>query len=86
MSTSPYFDLGTGRLRFWVPVDDNPSFGATITKETLHYRFNGQPDGSDALSIYQVNSQCINDAVRRRASAGAREPIVLRDVDVALAR
>jgi predicted secreted protein len=85
MDTSPYFDLGTGRLRFWVTIDDSSHLGATITKETLHYRFHGQQDGSDAVAVYQANSQCINDAVRRRADAGAREPIVLRDFDVAKA-
>jgi len=82
MNESPYFDLGTGRFRFWVTLDDGRAFGATITKETLHYRFHGQPDGSDALAVYQVNRQCIDDAVKRRVQAGAREPIVLRDPDV----
>ena len=82
MDTSPYFDLGTGRLRFWVTLSDGRAFGATITKETLHYRFHGQPDGSDAPAVYLVNRQCIDDAVKRRINTGAREPIVLRDPDV----
>lgn len=82
MDTSPYFDLGTGRLRFWVTLDDGRAFGATISKETLHYRFRGQQDGSDALAIYQVNRPCIDAAVKRRAGTGAREPVVLRDPDV----
>jgi hypothetical protein len=82
MDTSPYFDLGTGRLRFWVTLDDGHSFGATLSKETLHYRFHGQQDGGDALAVYQANRQCIDDAVKRRVLAGAREPVVLRDPDV----
>lgn len=82
MDTSPYFDLGTGRFRFWVTLDDGRPFGATISKETLHYRFHGQQDGSDALAIYRMNRQCIDAAVKRRAGTGAREPVVLRDPDV----
>jgi hypothetical protein len=83
MDTSPYFDLGTGRLRFWVTLDDGHAFGATLSKETLHYRFHGQQDGGDALAIYEANRRCIDDAVKRRVLAGAREPVVLRDPDVA---
>jgi hypothetical protein len=83
MDTSPYFDLGTGRLRFWVTCDDGNAIGATLSKETLYYRFHGQQDGGDALAVYQANQPFIDAAVKRRVLAGAREPVVLRDPDVA---
>lgn len=83
---TPFFDLATGVLRFWVLHDDGRYVGATIARQTLHYRFSGESGGEDAVATYEANRECIDDAVRRRTASGAREPVMLRDPDVAVAR
>ncbi len=86
MPPTPFFDLATGVLRFWVLHDDGRYIGATIARQTLHYRFSGESGGEDAVATYEANRQCIDDAVRRRTATGSREPVMLRDPDVAVAR
>jgi len=86
MPPTPFFDLATGVLRFWVLHDDGRYVGATIARQTLHYCFKGESGGEDAVAIYEANRQCIDDAVRRRTASGSREPVMLRDSDVAVAR
>jgi hypothetical protein len=86
MPPTPFFDLATGVLRFWVLHDDGRYIGASIGRQTLHYRFSGESGGEDAVATYEANRQCIDDAVRRRTAAGSREPVMLRDPDVAVAR
>jgi Protein of unknown function (DUF1488) len=81
--SEPFFHAGSGALRFWVPQDDGQYIGATISKETLHYCLQGDSTGSNAVAIYEVNRQRIDEAVRRRWAAGSREPVMLRDADVA---
>ena len=39
MTPSPFFHEASGAVRFWVVWRDNDVVGATIGKETLHYRF-----------------------------------------------
>lgn len=80
---SPFFDLATGTLRFWVALEDGNAIGATITKETLHYLFSGHLAGDDATETYERHRHRIDAAVRRRFAAGSREPVMLRDHDVA---
>ncbi|MCW7541159.1 DUF1488 domain-containing protein [Aquabacterium sp. A7-Y] len=82
MPTAPFFHPASSALRFWVLQDDGHYIGATISKETLHYCFHGDSYGENAVAIYEANRQCIDDAVRRRAGAGSREPVMLRDADV----
>jgi hypothetical protein len=79
---APFFHTGTGALRFCVRQEDGQYIGATISKETLHYCFKGEPSGDNAMATYEANRQRIDGAVRRRAAAGAREPVMLRDTDV----
>ena len=86
MSQTPFFDLASGVLRFWVLHDDGRYIGATIARQTLHYCFNGESGGEDAVATYEANRERIDDAVRRRTASGAREPVMLRDPDVAVAR
>lgn len=81
MPNAPYFDLSSGRVRFWVQVDDLP-VGATIGKETLHYRYHPQRTDDDPLATYLQNAAEIDAAVRRRVAGGSREPVMLRDPDV----
>ena len=81
MSDAPFFHAISGTVRFWVQVDGQP-VGASIGKETLHYRYKPFMSGDDALETYAQNADEIHAAVRRRLAAGAREPVMLRDFDV----
>lgn len=78
----PLFHDDSGAVRFWVPIGDGRFVGATISKQTLHYRFQASLDGSDAVSTYAAHREEIDSAVRRRLAAGSIEPIMLREFDV----
>ncbi len=69
MSQAPFFHEPSGTVRFWVLVDDLP-IGASIGKETLHYRYQPHRSDDDALQTYLQNSAEIDAAVRRRFAAG----------------
>jgi len=81
MSPTPFFHDASGCVRFWVLVDDQ-YIGASIRRETLHYRFDPQAVGEDPLATYAAHAADIDAAVRRRVAAGSREPVMLRDPDV----
>lgn len=81
MSPTPFFHDASGCVRFWVLVDDQ-YIGASIRRETLHYRFDPQASGEDPLATYTAHAADIDAAVRRRVAAGSREPVMLRDPDV----
>jgi len=81
MSQAPFFHDISGTVRFWVQVGDQ-LVGASIGKETLHYRYKPQARDDDPLATYLQNSVEIDEAVRRRVAAGSREPVMLRDPDV----
>lgn len=78
----PLFHADSGAVRFWVPIGDGRFVGATISKETLHYRFQASLDGSDAVRTYAAHREEIDGAVRRRLAGGSIEPIMLREYDV----
>lgn len=80
----PYFHDDTGSVRFWVRSDAGASVGATVTKETLHYRFGAEFGGRDALAVYAANHVQIDAAVRRRIAGGSIEPVMLREHDFAV--
>jgi hypothetical protein len=71
----------SGTVRFWVLVDDQ-LVGASIGKETLHYRYKAHMSDDEPLATYTQNEAEIHAAVRRRVAAGSREPVMLRDPDV----
>ena len=81
MAQAPFFHEISGTVRFWVSVDD-VLVGASIGKETLHYRYRPHVYDDDALTTYMQHSAEIDAAVRRRVATGAREPVMLRDLDV----
>ena len=81
MSQAPFFHPISGTVRFWVLVND-VFIGASIGKETLHYRYKPNASDDDALTTYTQNSAEIDAAVRRRVATGSREPVMLRDPDV----
>ena len=81
MSPAPFFHDASGCVRFWVLVEDQ-YIGASIRRETLHYRFAPQAQDEDPVATYQAHAVDIDAAVRRRVAAGSREPVMLRDPDV----
>ncbi|MBW8830593.1 MAG: DUF1488 family protein [Burkholderiales bacterium] len=81
MSQQPFFHDASGTVRFWVAIDDM-LVGASIGKETLHYRYQPQRTDDDPLATYTANAAEIDAAVRRRVANGSREPVMLRDPDV----
>ncbi|WP_372525439.1 DUF1488 family protein [Piscinibacter sp.] len=80
---SPFFHDASGAVRFWVLVGDGTFVGASISKQTLHFRFGGDINGADALATYAANQEQIDEAARRRIAAGSIEPVMLRETDVA---
>ena len=80
--TAAYFHADSDALRFWVPIPGQDPMGASISRQVLQYRFQGRPDGSDALAVYAAQRAIIDAAVTRRAAQGAREPVMLREGDL----
>jgi hypothetical protein len=79
---APFFHQHSEALRFWVQVPGGVPMGAMLTKSLLHYRFDAQPDGSDAVSIYEKHRNDIDAAVLARVSNGSIEPVMLREHDL----
>jgi hypothetical protein len=78
----PSLHLESGTVRFWVDMGGGKHVGASISKQALHYRFNAQASGDDAVDVYRAHGAEIDAAVRRRLAAGSREPILLREGDL----
>ena len=81
MSHEPFFHDSSGSVRFWVLVE-GVHVGASIGRETLHYHYRPTAQGDDPLETFLSNTDAIEDAVRRRSAAGAREPVMLRENDL----
>lgn len=77
-----FFHEDSGSVRCWVDIGTGQPMGAIVRPPLLHHRFGAAMDGSDALSIYLTHRVVIDDAVRRRAAAGALEPVLLRESDL----
>ncbi|MEY4560817.1 MAG: hypothetical protein RLZZ618_94 [Pseudomonadota bacterium] len=77
----PFFHADSGTVRFWVPVNGS-WMGATISRETLHYRFRPEAQGEDPLETYKAFSADIHAAVLRRVAGGSLEPVMLREYDL----
>lgn len=81
MPQDPFFHEASGTVRFWVLIDTLP-VGASIGKETLHYRYQPNRTDDEPLATYITNATEIDAAVRRRVANGSVEPVMLRDGDV----
>ena len=79
---APFFHQDSQALRFWVQVPDSAPIGAILTKQLLHYRFDAQPDGSNAVALYEANRSDIDAAVLSRVRSGSIEPVMLREHDL----
>jgi len=82
----PTFHDETGTVRFWVDTADGSVVGATISKETLHYRFQARLNGTDAVETYATHRAEIDAVVQRRIATGSIEPVMLREADFAALR
>lgn len=80
-SQGPIFHDPSGSVRFWVLID-GALIGASITRETLHYRFRPMDRDDDPIETYKTFASDIDDAVRRRVGQGSREPVMLREFDL----
>ncbi len=78
----PLFDQDSQALRFWVALPSGAPIGAILTKQLLHYRFEAQPDGSDAVALYEAHRSDIDAAVLSRVRSGSIEPVMLREHDL----
>jgi Protein of unknown function (DUF1488) len=78
----PFFHQDTEALRFWVQVPGGAPIGAILTRQLLHYRFDAQPDGSDAVALYEKHRSDIDAAVLGRVASGSIEPVMLRENDL----
>jgi hypothetical protein len=76
-----YFDDSAGVVYLWVRTDAGFPMGAILRKEVLHFRFNADLSGVDALTTYQQHRPEIEAAVLRRIAAGSIEPVLLRESD-----
>ena len=77
-----FFHPDSGTVRFWVNLPDGGQMGATISRETLHHRFNTGLGASEAMAAYESHRTLIDEAVRLRASRGSIEPVMLRESDL----
>lgn len=82
MSPTPFFHAPSSAVRFWVLVGDL-SIGASVSQQTLHYRFEPMRSDDDPLDTYLAHTTEIHAAVRRRVAAGSIEPVMLREHDLA---
>jgi hypothetical protein len=81
MHHAAYFHDDSASVRFWVEVDGQ-SIGASISRQTLHYRFQPQRSDDEPLATYQAHIAEIEAAVRSRVAAGSLEPVMLREHDL----
>lgn len=79
--TAPFFDSGTGTVRFWVMGGADP-IEACIYRETLQLHFSPDTPDEEPLQTYLRFAPCIDAVVRSRAAQGAAEPVMLRNYDL----
>lgn len=81
MSFPPSFHEPSGSVRFYTVIN-GIVVGATVSKETLHYRFRPEAVGEDPIDTYLANAASLEAAVRRRVANGSIEPVMLREHDL----
>ena len=81
MLQTAFFHEDSQSVRFWVHVQGQ-AVGASIRRETLHYRFRPDATGEDPLETYRTYTIPIDEAVRRRVALGSIEPVMLREFDL----
>jgi hypothetical protein len=79
----PFFHEASNAVRFWVGTQAGTVVGASITKQTLHFRFRADTDSAHAVAAYLSNRAAIDSAVHRRLAQGSLDPVLLREADFA---
>jgi hypothetical protein len=79
---APFFHQDSEALRFWVQVPGGGVIGAMLTRQLLHYRFDANPDGSNAVALYEKHRAELDAAVLARVANGSIEPVMLREHDL----
>lgn len=77
----PFFHVDSDAVRFWVDVDGH-CIGATVSRQTLHYRFRPERRDEDPLTTFNHHAAEIEVAVRQRVHQGSIEPVMLRENDL----
>jgi hypothetical protein len=78
---APFFHTDSDAVRFWVDVDGH-CVGATVSRQTLHYRFRPEGQDEDPMTTFHHNTSVMETAVRARVRRGSREPVMLRENDL----
>jgi hypothetical protein len=81
MSETPFLHEGSGTIRFWTLIDGE-MVGASVSPQTLHYRYRPTAVNEDPLETYRANAAHIEAAVRRRVANGSLKPVLLREFDL----
>jgi Protein of unknown function (DUF1488) len=77
----PFFHEPSGTVRFWVVVEEL-LVGASVDRNTLHYRYHAQASDDEPLATYLAHAAEIDSAVRRRVAGGSIEPVMIREFDL----
>lgn len=80
----PFFHDGTREIRFTVLIDGAPVW-ASVGSATLRFHFRPTVHVDDAMMTFAAHVAEIEAAVRRRITAGARPPVMLREADLRVA-
>lgn len=78
---SAFFHESSGTVRFWVAIDGK-SMGASVSREALRQRYRPTGLDEDPVATFRAHWADIEAAVRRRASQGSIEPVMLREFDL----
>lgn len=82
MSQDSFFHEASGAVRFWVEIGTE-WIGASVGKESLHFKYHPHGRDDDPLETYRTHMVELDEAVRRRFAEGSREPVMLREADLA---
>jgi hypothetical protein len=81
MTQDAFFHHESGAVRFWVPINDQ-FVGASISRDTLHYRFRPNARDENPMETFAANTKDIFAAVERRVAQGSIEPVMIREYDL----
>ena len=81
MSEPAFLHAESGTVRFWVLIDGE-EVGASVSPQSLHFRYRPDARNEDPLETYHANAAHIESVVRRRVAGGSLKPVLLREFDL----
>lgn len=78
---APFFHESSEAVRFWVDVQGRV-LAASVSRRALRFRYHAGGEIASPLDTFHSNRPEIEDAVRKRYSQGALEPVMLREFDL----